>query len=248
MKYPAWFERDAAAYAAQALLGPFPLTSPSAEFYPCLDDRVGHAARVDPHYFFQDIWAARRVWDHWAAWEYEDVPKQHVDVGSSVAGFVAHLLAMRVPVTYVDIRPLGLHVDGLTCLRTDATTLEGIADASVHSLSCLHALEHFGLGRYGDTVDAEAPWRAMDAFARVLATGGRLYFSVPVGRQRVVFNAHRVFAPGTVRRGFEQRGLKMVDFSIVRQEHGALEEDVGFLELLDEDYACGLFEFVKEAP
>ena len=73
--------------------------------------------------------------------------------------------------------------------------LARFADGSLESLSTLHAVEHFGLGRYGDPIHPDGWRRAAEALARVLAPGGRLYFSVPIGRERLVFNAHRVFSP-----------------------------------------------------
>jgi len=83
----------------------------------------------------------------------------------------------------------------------------------------------------------------MQALARVLAPGGRLYFSVPIGRERVVFNAQRVFAPRTVVDAFS--ALKLVTFSAVSRS-GDLEEDIAPDSIMAENYSCGLFEFTKE--
>ena len=69
----------------------------------------------------------------------------------------------------------------------------GLAE-STDSLSCLHALEHFGLGRYGDPVDYDGYLKGFDNLYRILKPGGRLYFSVPMGPQRIEFDAHRVFS------------------------------------------------------
>jgi hypothetical protein len=73
-----------------------------------------------------------------------------------------------MPVTVIDIRPLTSTVEGLTFMQADATDLAGIQDDSVESLSSLHAVEHFGLGRYGDPVEPDACFRAMQALVRVL--------------------------------------------------------------------------------
>jgi hypothetical protein len=142
----------------------------------------------------------------------------------------------------MDIRPLTSPVVGLSFIQGDATNLEGIEDSSVESLSCLHAVEHFGLGRYGDRVDPEAPFSAIRAMARVLSFGGRLYLSAPIGRERLEFNAHRVFDPYTL---IEVSGLSLVSFAGV-DDAGSLLLGADPGEFSDARYSCGLFEFTKE--
>ena len=86
---------------------------------------------------------------------------------------------------------------GLFTIAGDITRLP-FADASIRSLSSLHVIEHIGLGRYGDPIDPSGCFAAMRELSRVLASGGHLYLSTPVGRERVCFNAHRVFAARTI--------------------------------------------------
>jgi len=164
-------------------------------------------------------------------------------VGSRVDGFIAHLLVF-MPVTVVDVRPLESKVTGLQFMRGDATSLDGWADNSVPSLSSLHAVEHFGLGRYGDRLDPGGSARAMAALARVVAPGGRLYFSVPIGVERVEFNAHRVFAPETILRTFAEHRLRLAAFSAV-DDRGFLIPSADPLSFARARYSCGLFEFTK---
>ena len=66
--------------------------------------------------------------------------------------------------------------------------------ACCDSVSSLHAIEHFGLGRYGDPLCWDGHVRGLDNLTRLLKVGGKLYFSVPIGEQRIEFNAHRVFS------------------------------------------------------
>ncbi len=115
-------------------------------------------------------------------------------------------------------------------------------DHSVDSLSSLHAAEHFGLGRYSDPIDPRSCFRFMSSLQRVLRPGGRLYFSVPIGRERLAFNAHRVFDTRTVLSAF--RELELVSFSFV-DDNGAMHEDVELSVFPPSEYACGLFEFTK---
>lgn len=153
---------------------------------PVLADRGEEAGVAGDQYFQQDLHVAKLV--------LAAAPERHVDVGSRIDGFIAHLLMFR-EVEVVDVRPLTSTVEGLTFVQGDGTTLDGFADGSIPSLSSLHAVEHFGLGRYGDPLDPLGSEKALAAYQRVLARGGRLYLSVPVGRRRIEFNAHRVFDP-----------------------------------------------------
>jgi predicted SAM-dependent methyltransferase len=145
-------------------------------------------------------------------------------------------------VTVVDIRNLDSDVSGLTFFCDDATRLSQFQSDSVESISTLNAAEHFGLGRYSDPVDPNACFAFMAALERVLAPNGHLYFAVPVGKERVEFNAHRVFAPDTILNCFPK--LQLVSFSYIGDDD-KLYEDVEPRAASDSEYACGLFEFRK---
>jgi SAM-dependent methyltransferase len=147
-----------------------------------------------------------------------------------------------MPVTVVDIRPLPLAVEGLTFVRADATTLREFADSSLDSVSSLCAVEHFGLGRYGDPVDPQAPFKVMSALQRVVRPGGALYLGLPIGRERLEFNSHRVFAPATVSQAFSR--LRLVSFAAV-DDAGHYLTDVEPGSFAEAHCACGLFEFAK---
>ncbi|MFN9811666.1 MAG: DUF268 domain-containing protein [Deltaproteobacteria bacterium] len=203
---------------------------PWLDTYPAFLDRRASAGTAKGHYFHQDLWAARKV----HASRVED----HVDVGSRVDGFVAHC-ACFTSVTYVDIRPLEARVPNLRS-RVGSVVALPFADRSVRSLSCLHVVEHVGLGRYGDPLDPEGASKAMRELARVLAPGGDLYFGVPVGRERVCFNAHRVFAPRTVVAAFS--GLELASFAAV-DDAGDLVDPADLDVIARSEFACGLFHF-----
>jgi len=211
--------------------GKFPLKSGRA--FPCLSEFESAAGDIGGHYFHQDLWAARR--------KFERRPVSHFDVGSRIDGFVAHLLAF-MPVTLIDLRKLDSQVSGMTFIQADATDLYGIPDRSLCSLSSLHAVEHFGLGRYGDPVNPKASFSAMAALSRVLAPGGRLYFGIPVGRERLEFNAHRIFSPTTIIDSFPD--LRLEFFSAV-DDQGQFHCDAAPLDFAEARFACGLFEFVR---
>ena len=57
----------------------------------------------------------------------------------------------------------------------------------------ISSFEHDGLGRYGDPLDPDGDLRAMQEARRMLNPGGLLYLAVPVGRDCLVWNAHRIY-------------------------------------------------------
>ncbi len=214
--------------AFRGLAGSWPVRV--ADSYPCLADRLP-TTPFDPHYFYQGNWLARRL--------AEAKPSRHVDVGSSV--LTVGVLSAHVPTLFVDYRPLEVRQSGLQCIAGDITRLP-FADRSISSVSCLHVIEHIGLGRYGDSLDAEGARRAAEELQRVVGEGGRLYLSTPIGRERVCFNAHRVFAPATILALFSQ--LELAHFSFVSDD-GALHQDTSWSQVPPLDYGCGFFEFRK---
>jgi SAM-dependent methyltransferase len=199
--------------------------------YPTLTDRYDSAGTAKGEYFFQDLWFAKKI--------FKASPTEHWDIGSRVDGFISHLLVFR-PVNVIDIRELESTAEGLTFHKGDITSLE-FSDNSLSSLSSLHTVEHIGLGRYGDPVDPLGCFKAMQELRRVLAPDGKLYFSVPIGVERVEFNAHRVFDPSTV---IEQLSdLTLVDFAVVHD--GQLIENADWRNYRETSYSCGLFVFSK---
>ncbi|WP_187369125.1 DUF268 domain-containing protein [Baekduia soli] len=194
--------------------------------HPQLWDRLS-VSPFDAHYFHQDVWAARRVAEH--------APPRHVDVGSRVdlVGFLTALC----PVTFVDIRPLEAHIPDLESTPGSVLAMP-FADQALPSVSCLHVAEHIGLGRYGDPLDPQGSRKAAAELQRVLAPGGQLLFSGPVGAPRVCFNAHRVHDPLEVLTWFDE--LELASFAGVDDE-GRFGEHMNPADLVGQRYACGMF-------
>lgn len=166
----------------------FPLIE--EEQYIFLRDCLAESGSVHD-YFFQDMWAAREI--------YRSNVKRVFDIGSRMDGYIAHLLSMEVHVTLLDIRPFPHKVEGVDFIQTDATDMSNIPDESIETLSSLCALEHFGLGRYGDPIDYDGWKKSLHAIKRKLKVGGTFYLSVPVGNEdKLRFNAHRIFKPLTI--------------------------------------------------
>jgi hypothetical protein len=185
----------------------------------------------DPHYLYQDAWAAREI--------HRRAPARHVDVGSRIT-FVAGLAAF-VPVTFVDLRPLDAAVPNLESVAGDVLHLP-FGQQSLESLSCLHVAEHIGLGRYGDPLNPQGTHEAARELARVLAPEGSLYFGLPVGRPRTNFNAHRVHDPLEVVSMFPE--LLLAEFGAV-DDHGRYHEPADPADFRDAAWSCGLYRFKR---
>jgi hypothetical protein len=220
------FISDYLAYRRQPGAEPLAL----ADMMPSLHER-SRTHEIDAHYFYVNAWAARRV--------LTATPSLHVDIGSQAV--LPSILAASLPVVFIDYRPLRVRVSGLQSIAGDILQLP-LADSSVTSLSCLHVAEHIGLGRYGDRIDPAGTRKAALELTRVLAPGGSLLFAVPVGRERVVFNAHRVHAAATIQHYFSS--LTLEEFAGV-DDRGIWHEDVTVDRFRDNEYACGMFRFTK---
>lgn len=159
----------------------------------CLTDCVQEAGSGEQSYFLQDMWGAREI--------YRSNVKHVYDIGSRIDGYITHLLSMEVNVTLLDIRPFPHKVEGINFIQADAMNLDSIPDESMETVSALCSFEHFGLGRYSDPIDYNGWKKALHAVKRKMKVGGKFYLSVPVGpKDKVVFNAHRVFNPATIAR------------------------------------------------
>ncbi len=158
-------------------------------YLPCLHDWWEQAGAARNEYFWQDLFVARLI--------FNAAPRRHIDVGSRLDGFVAHVASFR-DLEVLDVRPLTTAIPGVTFRQADMMNPKGLELGLTDSLSCLHALEHFGLGRYGDPLDAAGFERGMAGLVQLLEPSGTLYLSCPVGKDEVFFNAHRAMRPSTV--------------------------------------------------
>lgn len=159
----------------------FPLGRP----FPCLREKRDQSSGNLGHYFHQDLHVARRI--------FELAPEKHIDVGSRVDGFVANVASFR-EIEVFDIRPMDTAIPGVTFRQADLMQLDEKFVGYADSLSCLHTIEHFGLGRYGDPIDFDGFDKGLKNLKRILKPGGRFHFSTPMGEQRIEFNAHRIFS------------------------------------------------------
>ena len=223
-----WFLTCVKIYKKRNLSSRFPITPKNFNLQ--LNDR-DKIQTFDAHYIYHPAWAIRII--------LAEKPEKHIDI-SSTLWFSAALSAM-IPVDFFDYRQVNLHLTKLTSNQADLTALF-FPDNTIKSLSCMHVLEHVGLGRYGETIDPDGDRKAARELSRVLAPGGILLLVVPVGKERLCFNAHRIYSPKSVPALFPD--LHLNSFSYV-DDNAKFHEEEALQNAEQENYACGCFFFRK---
>lgn len=205
--------------------------------FPVLVDYKDQAGTMSGHYYHQDLLVAQLI--------YAANPRRHIDVGSRVDGFVAHVASFR-HIEVTDIRPLESHSHNVSFIRADL--MKGsLPEGETDSLSCLHTLEHFGLGRYGDDIDPEGHLKGFQNLITMVSAGGSFYLSFPISaNERVEFNAHRVFNPNSPLTwpGSEKLALQRFDYV---DDSGRLKVNSSVDQAVGErlNYGCGIYTFKK---
>jgi Caenorhabditis protein of unknown function, DUF268 len=207
--------------------------------YPIYGDYMDQAGSASGHYFHQDLLVANFI--------HEENPKRHIDIGSRIDGFVAHVASFR-NIEVFDIRHVGTNPhSNIKYNLSNLMDSNKINLEMTDSLSCLHTIEHFGLGRYGDPIDPSGHIKGFRNMAKMLESNGIFYISFPIGnKNQVHFNAHRIFNPVEIFNWFEyENQFKLVRFDYV--------DDLGDLHLNVEletfnsklKYGCGIYTLIK---
>lgn len=207
---------------------------------PILGERFTESGKMSGHYFHQDLLVAQKI--------FKNNPIKHIDIGSRTDGFVAHVAVFR-KIEIIDIRPQTSKTENIIFRRADLMQLPIDMVNAYDSVSSLHAIEHFGLGRYGDPIDYFGYLKAIENITKILQTGGKFYFSVPIGPQRIEFNAHRVFSVSYLMNLFDKQFI-LDNFSYVDDKgdlfenvvliHSEIQRNYGCI------YGCGIFELTKK--
>lgn len=228
-----FFSEDLAKYQERNRRSSFAIESSNNR--PIITDKYDDMGTVDDS-FWESVWVASRI--------RENMPTEHYDIGSRLNGFLSIIIAMGIPLKVIDVRPFPIQIDGMECIVDDATELREFADNSIESLSAVSSLEHFGLGRYGDEIDPEACFKCFANIQQKMRVGGKLYITVPVGRERCCFNAHRVFSAGTIVSEFER--MKLIEFSYIDGGKLYRNADLCQFDNYENNHVCnGLFSFEK---
>jgi SAM-dependent methyltransferase len=202
------------------------------DWFPCLNDNTPETG-FDPHYVLHTSWAARVL--------AKTKPKAHVSFGDSL--YFVGIASAFTSMTFCDIRKSGLPFQDIEEDSVNLTSLPPSWTGTLQSISCMHVLEHIGLGRYGDALDASGDRKAAAELARVLAPGGQLLMVVPMEEPpRVCFNAHRLYSYSQVMGLFPD--LSLLEFTLITNEGQFFENaDPGLL--AGRKYCCGCFRYTK---
>jgi hypothetical protein len=215
------------------------------DLYPRLSD-AGETPHFDHHYVYHTSWAARVL--------SRLSPARHVDIGSDLR--LVTTVSAFLPVRHYDYRPASLHLQNLTSGFADLFALP-FSTGSVKSLSCMHVIEHIGLGRYGDPLDYDGDLKAIGELKRVIEVGGDLLFVVPVAKPKIMFNAYRVYSYRQIMSCFPDLTLREVaqipDEGFVGMITDgttdlASAKSVAEMEKIadSQKYGCGCFWFTRE--
>ncbi len=215
---------------------------PVSNLFPCYEDKKDNAGKFMLHYFYQDLFVAQEI--------YHNHPQRHIDIGSRIDGFITHVASYR-EIEVFDIRPLEISVPNIKFTQADLMNLDKTYYECTDSLSCLHALEHFGLGRYGDPISFEGYLMGFKNISLMLKKGGKLYFSVPMGKQRIEFHAHRIFSLKCLLK-FVTDNFSIDSFSYINDKN-LFFPDINLQNLTDNeidsnmgcDFGCAIFVLTK---
>jgi len=200
--------------------------------YPCLNDKNTKTS-FDKHYTYHTAWAARKLRDI--------SPIEHIDISSLT--YFSTLVSAFIPVRFYDYRPEEIELDNFSCEHADITQLPFDND-SIDSLSCMHVVEHIGLGRYGDPLDVDGDLKAIEELKRVVSIGGNLLFVVPIGKAKIMFNAHRIYSYDQIINYF--KNFELLEFTLIPdQSNGGLIINATKEQADIQVYGCGCFMFKK---
>lgn len=204
-----------------------------------LGDYSASAGTASGHYFHQDLLVASLIKKH--------NPKRHIDIGSRIDGFVAHVASFR-EIDVIDIRSLDKSVhDNINFIQKDMMNKNLLEENITDSISCLHAIEHFGLGRYGDEIDVNGHIEGFNNIIKMLSLSGKLYISFPIGKTNEIhFNSQRVFHPLDIfswNKSSSNIILKRFDFV---DDKGNLHKNKDISKDCNNiNYGCGIYTFQK---
>ena len=217
------------------------------KIYPCFHDNINQVSIIQNEYFIQDLYVANIV---------KNLPSTlHVDIGSRLDGFVSQCSLVKDLISY-DYRQesqlkYGIHFSHVDLLDYDCVygALNSHHGQRI-SISCLHTLEHLGLGRYGDKLSLQAFENGLSNLLLSTPVNSSLIISFPVGIPRIYFNAHRIIDIDTVIKYLDNHNFEFVEFStIIRGEIVSSRDQIDINKHIESirsvDYALAIFHVFK---
>ncbi len=230
------FSKELNAFKKQSATSKVRFSLNKEDYFLCMNDNTSSTG-FDRHYVYHTAWAVHFL--------FNNKIEHHTDISSTL--YFSGTASSFCKIDFYDYRPATLELPNLSCKKADLTNLH-FKNNSIKSLSCMHTIEHVGLGRYGDPFDYDGDLKAIKELARVLAIGGNLLFVVPIGsKARIQFNAHRIYEKNQVIEYFKKEGLKLKEFSLIpeNEKDGGIISNPNHTLLESQRYGCGCFVFTK---
>lgn len=197
---------------------------------PILDEKTKQMS-FDHHYVYHTAWAARVL--------KELNCNKHYDISSSI--MFCSIISAFININHYDFRMPNIELQNLNIGEGNLLNLP-FHNNSIDSLSCMHVIEHVGLGRYGDDIDPDGDLKAARELVRVLSQGGYLLIVVPMGAiSKIRFNAHRIYSYDDIVSMFDQ--LSLIEFSFYNDNSGIFKRFSNLDDIFGSDYGCGCFLF-----
>ena len=197
---------------------------------PCTTDKTIETT-FDSHYIYHPAWASRIL--------AQTRPDLHIDISSTL--HFCTMLSAFMPVKFYDYRPADLVLSNLSSERADLLDLP-FESNSIASISCMHTIEHVGLGRYGDPLDYDGDIKAINELIRVTRQGGDILFVVPIGQSKIMFNGQRIYSYEQVQEYFTN--CTLLSFSLI-PDNGPILNNADPSLVKDQTYGCGCFWYKK---
>lgn len=206
--------------------------------FPVIGENIESSGQIIPHYFYQDLIVASYI--------YKNKPLKHVDIGSRLDGFVSHVASFR-QIEVFDIRDNKINYKNIKFNKLDLNNINKELENYTDSISCLHTIEHFGLGRYGDHIDPHGHKKGLENLTTILKKNGLLYISFPISKKtKVIFNSERILNPLDILKWSAELGLSLQKFDYIDDEENIFYDINLFqLDINHLENGCGIYTFKK---
>ena len=205
--------------------------------YPFFENFTFNSSEFKNQFFHSDLLIAQKI--------YVQNPKNHLDIGSRIDGLVSHVASFRI-LDFIDIRSVDINPHkNIKTIKMDIIDNEIKNQKKYTSISSVGVIGHIGLGRYGDKIDPEGHLKAINNICNLCESNGVIYIMVPVGKNGVEFNSHRVFNPNEIVDLFKNNNCNLIEFHLV-DDYGELKIDFDPKEAVNLNFGGGIFIFKKK--